>query len=228
VLADAGPVLAIADLPAPTPVHPHGTWGVGLVLAGACRWERFGPDGGLVEARDLVAGDPVLVGAPPDDVHRQTPLDGPVRELLLFGAAPRSTPARPAATGTADRITAALLDGDRAALAALYAPDALIDVNVPQWRMQLTGPAGVAALLAEELGAPGRRCTVLRRVDTASGVLVETAVRLRGPDGERYWRDQHHIVLDGGEIAEHVVYCTGIWEPSTIARHAAEVALVRP
>lgn len=233
VLADgsAGPWLAIGDFPGggSTTVHDHGTWGAGVVLAGTDRWERLDEATRLVQARELGPGDTFVIGAPPDDVHRQTAIGGPVRELLIVGGDPHSFQRRDRqpADEPVERAVAALLHGDRAAMAALYAPDALLDVNVPQWRFQLTGPAGIDALLDEELGAPGRQCTALRRTDTADGVLVETAVRFRAADGERYWRDQHHFVFDGGLVVEHVVYCTGIWDAATQARHAAEVELVR-
>ena len=93
---------------------------------------------------------------------------------------------------------------------------------------QVTGRARIDALLREELDVPGRRCTALRRTDTSEGVLLETAVRFPAPDGERYWRDQHHLVFDGGLVVEHVVYCTGIWDATTVVRHTTDVELVQP
>ena len=227
-----GPYLAIGDFPAgeSTTVHDHGVWGAGVVLAGTDRWERFDAATHLVQARELDAGDTFVIGAPPDDVHRQTPLGGPVRELLLFGVDPHTFPRtdRQPADSPVERAVAALLHGDRTAMSALYAPDALLDVNVPQWWFQVTGQAGIDTLLRQELDVPGRRCTALRRTDTSDGVLVETAVRFPAPGGDNYWRDQHHLVFDNGLIVEHVVYCTGIWDAATVARHAADVELVRP
>ncbi len=226
------PYLAIGDFPADesTTVHDHGVWGAGLVLAGTDRWERFDAATRLVEARELRAGDTFVISAPPDDVHRQTAVGGPIRELLLFAVDPHTVPRtdRQPAHSPVERAVAALLHGDHAVMAALYAPDALLDVNVPQWWFQVTGRARIDALLREELDVPGRRCTALRRTDTSEGVLVETAVRFPAPDGERYWRDQHHLVFDGGLVAEHVVYCTGIWDATTVARHTTDVELVRP
>lgn len=230
--ASGGPYLGIGDFAADisTTIHDHGVWGVGVVLAGTDRWERFDAATRLVEARELGAGDSFVIGAPPDDVHRQTALGGPVRELLLFGGDPHTSPRidLSPADSTVERAVAALLLGDRRALAACYAPDALVDVNVPRWRLQATGRAEIDALLREELEVPGRRCTALRRTDTSVGALVETAVSFPAADGERCWRDQHHLVFAGGSLVEHTVYCTGIWDASTVARHHVDVTLVRP
>lgn len=226
------PYLAIGDFPAgeSTTVHDHGVWGTGVVLGGTDRWERFDSATRLVQARELQPGDTFVIGAPPDDVHRQTALGGPVRELLLFGADPHTFPRADLqpADSPVERAVAALLHGDRAALTSLYAPDALLDVNVPQWWFQVIGHGGIDPLLRQELDVPGRRCVALRRTDTSDGVLVETAVRFPASDGEGYWRDQHHLVFGNGLIVEHVVYCTGIWDAATVARHSTDVELVRP
>jgi hypothetical protein len=231
--AGAGqPHLGIADFPAgrPTPVHDHGTWGVGLVLDGTDLWERFAPDGRLLEARELTVGDTFVIGPPPEDVHRQTARDGDVRELLLLRSDPHQFPRTHVAPldSPVERAVAALLDGDHAALTGLYVPGALADVNVPHWWFQTTEQATINELLLVELESPGRRCVALRRTDTTDGVLIETAVRLQNPDGGRYWRDQHHLVFHEGRIVEHIVYCTGIWDAATVAQHSAEVELVRP
>lgn len=124
---DGGAVAGDRDFPAgeSTTVHDHGKWGAGVVLSGIDRWERF--DTGtllMMEARELGPGDTFVIGAPPDDVHRQTAVGGPVRELLIFGADPHLFPRldlQPA-EGPTDRAVAALLNGDREAMATRYAP----------------------------------------------------------------------------------------------------------
>jgi hypothetical protein len=231
-----GPILVIADFPAgqSTDIHNHGTWGIGVVLAGGGVLERWEPAGGrtarLREAREQAAGATFSFGPPPLDVHRQRALGTGCRELLLLGARP--DPAERVAHRTADdaaeRVVDALYRGDLPALLACYQPAALLDVNVPHWRYQLTGRAAIAEALAEELAVPGRRCTTLRRADTGDGVLIETEARFTATDGERLWRDQHHLRMVGGLVAEHVVYCTGVWDPATIARQAAGAPMVRP
>lgn len=231
-----GPVLAIADFPAGdvTDIHGHGSWGIGVLLAGADQYERWEPAGAgaarLLEVRELGAGDVLFFGGPPHDVHRQCGIGSGARELLLFGTDPR--PARRVgyrpATGLADRIVDALYRADPAALQGCYAPDALLDVNVPHWRYQLTGRAAIGAALAEELDIPARRCTGLRRTDTAEGILVETEVRFAVNRGEGLWRGLHQVRLGGGSITEHVIYGTGRWDPEMITRQAAEAPMVRP
>src|SRR5262245_20404033 len=54
-------------------------------------------------------------------------------------------------TTLADAIVDCLRRGDITALASLYAPDALVDLNVPQWRWQLAGAEVRRALDGEIL-----------------------------------------------------------------------------
>lgn len=127
-----------------------------------------------------------------------------------------------------ERIVAALRSGDHATLATLYRPDALLDVNVPEWRYQLQGPAAILAQLREEASPAGRRLGAWRATPTDDGVVVETEVRF-DRDGEQHlWRDAHVVHTDGRRISEHVVYCTGIWDGATIDPQVDEAPMVRP
>lgn len=231
-----GPLLALARFPAhrPTDVHGHHSWGVGLVLSGRERYERWEPDADgsarLAEVRELGPGDTLAFAGPPDDVHRQEALDADAVELLLLGRDPRLLPrAGYAPAGSlVDTIVGCLRRGDRVGLVARYRPDALLDVNVPQWRWQLQGRDAIAEALADELDLPGRRVTRLHAVPTADGVLVETEARLARDGEQSLWRAQHRFRTAGDEIVEHVVYCTGHWDSATIARQALEAPMVRP
>ena len=135
-----------------------------------------------------------------------------MRELLLFRVDPRRQPRTDhvAADGPVERAVAALLHGDRAALVALYAPEALLDVDVPHGvtGRSVRGARGSWRLLRLPPETTGGRCAALRRTDTGSGVLVETEVHL----GARCWRDHHRLVFAGGRIVEHVVHCTELPE----------------
>jgi hypothetical protein len=42
-----------------------------------------------------------------------------------------------------DKFRRALATGDHTNMAEIYAPDALIDVNVPEWHFQLQGPQAI-------------------------------------------------------------------------------------
>jgi hypothetical protein len=220
-----GPVLGIADFAAaePTTIHDHGMWGVGLVLAGTDRLERFersGPRARLVDVHELRPGDTFVIGPPPDDVHRQHAVGGPVRELLLFRADPHRYPRTDhvAADGPVERAVAALLHGDRAALHALYAPDVQLDADGPRGRHRAVGPGAADALRRLGLEASGRRCTMLRRTDTGHDVLVETEVHL----GDGHRRDRHRLVFAGGRIVEHVVHGTGIGDDAARSTTTSE------
>jgi hypothetical protein len=231
-----GPLLALAAFPAgePTDIHGHGSWAAGVVVSGRGRHERWvpGDDGTarLAEIRELAAGDAFWLPGPPDGAHRQIAVGGDTLELILLGRDRRRSPRaryRPRTT-TGDRIAGCLADGDREELVRLYRPDAICDVNVPEWRFQLQGPDAIGEALREELDVPGRRCTFLRATRTEDGLLVETEMRFPRDGREWLWRDLHRFRLDGPRIAEHVISCTGHWSPETIARQAAESPMVRP
>jgi hypothetical protein len=59
------------------------------------------------------------------------------------------------------------------------------------------------------------------------GAVIEVEYRLGFGAEERMAREVH--VLRGTDaIAEHVLYCTGIWDAATIERQIAEAPMVRP
>lgn len=128
-----------------------------------------------------------------------------------------------------ERITARLSALDFDGLAELYRPDALLDVSVPQWRYQLQGREAIRQALAEEL-APllgSARVTGQRATRTDDGVVVELEVRFEQDGEERQWREVHLFHTDGAAITEHLNYCTGVWDATTIARQAVEAPMVR-
>jgi hypothetical protein len=126
----------------------------------------------------------------------------------------------------AHRIAELTIAGDATSLAALYSSDALVDINVPHWRYQSTG-AEVEAALREDFDMPERRVTESRVWALDGGVAVETQARFRADGETRMWRTVHLIRTDGRRIIEHTVYCTGMWDAATIARHADEAPMVR-
>lgn len=151
-----------------------------------------------------------------------------MRELLLFRADPRRQPRTDhvAADGPVERAVAALRHGDRAALVALYAPEALVDADVPHGRHRAVGPGGAEELwrlLRLPPETTGGRGAALRRTDTGSGVLVETEVHL----GARCRRDHHRLVFAGGRIVEHVVHGTELPEDASRAATATGDAGLR-
>jgi len=99
-----GSVLMLARFPekAPTPVHNHNSWGVVHVLRGRDRYERWArlddaADAGhadlrLEEELALGPGDVVWFDGPPQDLHAQQGIGGPVWELVYFGHDPNAAP----------------------------------------------------------------------------------------------------------------------------------------
>jgi hypothetical protein len=100
----SGSVLMLARFPqeSPTPVHNHNSWGVVHVLRGRDRYERWtrldaGENPGradlrLAEELALGPGDVVWFDGPPQDLHAQQGVDGPVWELVYFGRDPGAAP----------------------------------------------------------------------------------------------------------------------------------------
>jgi ketosteroid isomerase-like protein len=129
---------------------------------------------------------------------------------------------------TAEFVIAALRNGDYAALTERYAPDALLDMDLPAWRFQLQGAAAAREYFEEQFGdARNLRCTHLREIVAGDAVVVESECRFDGDDGEYMWRavDVFHLV--GGEVVEHAQHSTGCWSPADIARQSAEAPMVR-
>lgn len=124
-----------------------------------------------------------------------------------------------------DRIIAVFVDGDATALPGLYAPEAVVDVNVPLWRYQLRGADAInAAIRDDELGVPNRMVGSWRTGSTQEGLFLEIEVRFH--DGEdRMWRSLHLFRAADGRVMEQTVYCSGIWSAADIARYTPEPSL---
>jgi hypothetical protein len=111
----------------------------------------------------------------------------------------------------------------------LFADDVFADVSLPQWRLQADNSKD---LLAIRLGGHSIGGTVPRhRVDaTARGFVLEFEERWTDDAGEP-WYCREMIRADVGSdglIHALSVYCTGDWDSALVARHAAEVTLIRP
>lgn len=127
----------------------------------------------------------------------------------------------------ADQVVEAFLAGDADRMAALYRPDALVDLVVPTWRWQLVGRDTIRESLADDEFLPGRRVSWWKTTPTADGVLLELESWAPVEGEERKWLALHQFRFVDGAVAEHVVYCSGIWDAATIARQAVEAPLVR-
>ena len=228
----AGPVLAARWFPAgaATTIHAHGTWGAMAVVDGIQQYQQWEPAGDgaarLVEERLLRAGD-VAHWSPPADVHRQEGFRPGALSLIVLGREPvgRSAPTyRPA--DALDRAADALRRYDLEELLRLCQPDVLLDANVPQWRMQLRGPDAIRSMLEQEIfGLSGLRVTASRVHRSTGARSVEVEARFDADGEERLWREVHLLRGDATGVAEHTIYCTGVWDGDTITRHAAEAPM---
>lgn len=117
---------------------------------------------------------------------------------------------------------------DLEGLAQCYRVDVLLDASVPLWRFQLQGAEAILEAFGEEL-APLGELEVAEVIEhrSAESVAVELEVRYHGQDGLHLWREVHLLIGDDEGVKEHRIYCTGIWDPATIARHAIEGTMVR-
>ena len=128
----------------------------------------------------------------------------------------------------AARITACLTNLDIAGLIELCGPNTVLDMNVPQWRAQYRGPDAIRGYFDHELAdvASKPRCTAARTVVAADTVVVESEFRFDGEDGEHLWRAVDWFDVANDKIERHTQYCTGIWSPNQIARHAREAPML--
>jgi hypothetical protein len=132
-------------------------------------------------------------------------------------------------TGTVvDRLVTAFGDADWATIADSYAPDVLLDMNLPTWRFQLQGRDAASRYLREQTSGLSNLHTTQRRVFRSDdGVIIEEEMRFDGEGGEYLWRAVDIFIVDGDQVVEHAQYCTGCWPPEQLARQATEAPMVR-
>ena len=116
----------------------------------------------------------------------------------------------------------ALATAQHAIFDELYAPDALFDINVPEWRFQLHGPDAIRRPLHEwHPTAPD--LVEWNSRSTPWGAVVESAL-WEGDHHELSSRSLHLLDLDGDHITRHVMYCTS--DATRTAYERATAALI--
>lgn len=124
-----------------------------------------------------------------------------------------------------ERLRRCLDTADWDGLAEVYAPDALLDANVPQWRFQRKGLEEIV----EQYRAwyPSHvRLVEWKPVTTAFGAVVEQAEWSGGSEEEEtYARSLHVLRMSGGLVVHHVLYCTGQWDRTDVERQAIEAPI---
>jgi SnoaL-like domain len=127
-----------------------------------------------------------------------------------------------------DRLVDAMGEADWDAITGTYAPDVLLDMNLPTWRFQLQGRDATSRYLREQTDGLTNLHLVSQQVHrTDDGVIIEEEMRFDGSDGEYLWRAVDIFRVDGDTVTEHTQYCTGCWPPDQIARQAVEAPMVR-
>jgi len=109
----------------------------------------------------------------------------------------------------------------------LFADDLVLDMNVPLWRFQLSGPDAMTELLAGD--APhGRRFAEHSWVPTPDGFVLSWSWRTTAGEGyeSHYSRGVTIVELAGAHIGRITVHCSGDWDPDTEARQAREATMV--
>lgn len=129
-----------------------------------------------------------------------------------------------------DRLRKVFETGDRAAIEELYAPDALVDANVPVWRFQRKGHDEILEQFGMWLAEGPFHVIDSREWEAPWGSIVETENREpgEGGDAEVYSRQLHLLFTDGDKVVRHVMYCTGQWDAETEARQKVEAPMYEP
>jgi ketosteroid isomerase-like protein len=129
---------------------------------------------------------------------------------------------------TAQDLSERLADVFRTAeVGDVLTEDVFLDGHPPLWRFQLQGRDTFAAWL-QGYSPDGAETTVVRTIPTATGFVTELTGRHQ-EDGEEM-TDRKIVLCEvrDGRIAELTVYCSGDWDATLRARHAAETQLLRP
>lgn len=129
-------------------------------------------------------------------------------------------------SSVAGRFRAALEERDFQTVAALFTPDALLDANIPAWRLQRQGVEAITRQIEEWFPEPARFVEWHER-PTEWGAVVECAERKDEAGEELYYREVFLFFTEEGQIANFTFYCTGAWDAATLERHAREAPIVR-
>jgi hypothetical protein len=126
----------------------------------------------------------------------------------------------PTTSATVERFVAAVRAGTGIP-ADLYAPDAVLDATVPNWRFTVRGPEAIAAEYGRWFYHPASFDELaLRRVDDG-----EVVTYLQTWDDEGVPHAAHHchvLTLDNaGRIVRDEVFCGGRWDAALLAEMAA-------
>lgn len=132
-----------------------------------------------------------------------------------------STPAT-GTTSAVDTLLDAIVAGQGAQAADVYADAAVVDATVPGWRFAIRGSAAIGSKFAEWFAAPARFDELDRR-PTEHGEVVTYLLTWTEHGVPQAARHCHVLTLDDdGRVAHDMFFCGGRWDASLLARMEAE------
>jgi hypothetical protein len=128
-------------------------------------------------------------------------------------------------TDPVSRFTAAI-ESATIPTAEVFAPDAVLDATVPNWRFTVRGASSIEHTLAGWFADPGRFET-LTRVSIEGGELVRFVLTWEEAGQPHMCHQAHVAEIEGDRVVRDTVYCGGDWDAALMAEMAeADAALV--
>jgi hypothetical protein len=128
----------------------------------------------------------------------------------------------------AEKLRAVLVNADAVSVSAMYAPDALLDANVPVWRFQRKGHDEIAEQYAEWTAEGPWQVVGMREWPAPWGTLVEVEQRFVEEGVPVYTRNLHALFVENGKVTRHIMYCSGPWDEALEARQKLEAPMYEP
>lgn len=100
----------------------------------------------------------------------------------------------------------------------LYAPDAVVDATVPNWRFSIVGAEAIAAEYGRWFADPAVT-EELERIPTERGEVVRYLLTWQQQSVPHAAHHAHILTLDTtGRIRQDVVFCGGRWDAALLAQ----------
>jgi hypothetical protein len=117
------------------------------------------------------------------------------------------------------RLLACLREQDFDPLRTVYAPEAFLDIQIPQARLQFLGCEDIVEFWREDFGGSAYRFLHWVEHPTGWGAVVESAVIGEAPATRgHYYRWVNLLFISHDRIVRHLVYCTGAWDAQAAQR----------
>ena len=117
-----------------------------------------------------------------------------------------------------DRFVAAIEAGVRVD-AGVFAPDAVVDATVPNWRWTIRGATAIADTFAGWFADPGA-FEAVQRIPLPDGELLEFTLTWQENGVPHACHQSHRLTVREGSIVEDTVFCGGRWNAALLAEMA--------